>query len=354
MTRLLLASCLSLTLIQGASAQIVSDSQLSEDQLDYYLMQAFQAKSAQQRIAINHIGIQVQAAGDGYLVTASLEDYPAQLAGIERGDIIRTADGEPFHPVYSFNQAGSEPAEEFTRFPASDREYRLEVSRNGTSRSVALTPVYENLFDSYRTATTNSIQIFPAGNKTVGYVRFWAISRASADVISMERIIQQLEQCDGLILDLRNSFGYLSASHLDLFFPNRRSYLETSGAPNEHGELKPTGVTGDDEFYQRPITILHNSRTRGGPELFAYQMAKMRRVVLLGETTPGKIGEYVMDTSGADRLLHYSPADDVLIDGLRFESNGVVPEQTVVYPFEQSTRSDPQYATALDELLSII
>lgn len=337
---------------QSVLAQSANDFTLAESELDFYLLQAFQAESAQQRIALNHIGIQGKATTEGYLVTASLEDYPAQLAGIERGDRILTVNGEPFHPVYSFNEVGT--AGEPVRFAENLSTYDVEVSRSGTTRSVQLTPVYENLFDSYRTATTNSVQIFPANNKTVGYVRFWGISRSSADIISMEKIIQQLANCDGLIFDFRNSFGYLSASHLDLFVPNRRSYFEATGAANEHGELQPEGITSDDDFFQKPIVILLNSETRGGPELFAYQLAKMRRVVTMGESTPGQIGNFVLEANGAEKLLRYSPAEDVLIDGRAFESIGFEPEQPIAYPFEQTTRSDPQYQSALAELLAII
>lgn len=354
MSRLLLLICMAIGLSQGALAQANNKLNLATSQLDYYLAQAFQAKSSKQRIALNHIGVELRPADGGYLVTASLEDYPAQLAGIERGDKILTANGEPFHPVYSFNQASTSANGELSRFTASDSEYELEVSRNGATRSVRVMPVYENLFDSYRTATSNSVQIFSSGNKTVGYVRFWGISRASADVISMGKIIKQLENCDGLIFDLRNSYGYLSASHLDLFVPSRRSYFVATGAPNDHGNLQPAGITSDGDYYQSPIAVLLNSETRGGPELFAYQLAKMRRVVTLGEATPGKIGEYVLEANGENSQLRYLPADDALIDGRAFESIGVEPEENVAYPFEQSTRSDPQYETALSVLLSII
>ncbi len=322
---------------------------LEDSQLDYYLLQAFQAKSAPQRIALNHIGIQVQPVDGAYLVTASLEDYPAQLAGIERGDKILSVNGAPFHPVHSFNAAAD--AEDFTPSPA---EYELEVSRNGSSRMLRLTPVFENLYDSYRTATLNSIQKFPTGNKTIGYVRFWGLSRASDDLVSMEKIIQQLDDCDGLIIDLRNSFGYLSASHLDLLFPNRRRYFTTTGSANEHGKLGATGIGDDGDYYQKPIAVLLNSTTRGGAELFAYQLSKLERVVTLGEKTAGKIGEFIMQENAEGKQLRYLPAEGVLIDGKAFESLGVEPEQVIAYPFEQSTRSDPQYEAAVALLLGII
>ena len=354
MSRLLPAIFIAALFSHSVLAQAGNSFTVDDSKLDFYLLQAFQARSAEQRIALNHIGIQVQAADEGYLVTASLEGYPAQLAGIERGDKILTVNDEPFHPVYSFNQATIAADGDHTGFTASHSSYEVEVSRNGTTRSLQLTPVYENLFDSYRTATTNSVQIFPAGNKTIGYVRFWGISRASADIASMEKIMQQLANCDGLIFDLRNSFGYLSASHLDLFVPSRRSYFLATGTPNTHGDLQAVGISSEGDYFQKPIAVMLNSETQGGPELFAYQLAKMRRVVTLGETTAGRIGDYVLETNGEDSRLRYIPAEDVLIDGNGFESIGVEPEQLIAYPFEQSIRSDPQYETTLSFLLGII
>ena len=51
---------------------------LRPDQLDYYLQQALNAGSTQQRHALNHIGIQVIEETQGYRIAAVLEDYPAQ------------------------------------------------------------------------------------------------------------------------------------------------------------------------------------------------------------------------------------------------------------------------------------
>ena len=127
---------------------------ISADALEYYLVQAFQAPTAKDRIALNHIGIEVLPADNGFLVSASLEGYPAHQAGIERGDKIVRVDGESFHPVFSFNARDSEPGE----FIPATKVQLLEFERRGEVTSVEITPVFENLYDSYRTATLNSIQ----------------------------------------------------------------------------------------------------------------------------------------------------------------------------------------------------
>ena len=93
-----------------------------------------------------------------------------------------------------------------------------------------------------------------------------------------------------------------------------------------------------------------NSKTRGGAELFAHALAKPGRISTLGESTAGKIGSYSLDGN----TIRYAPADQVLIDGQRFESVGVVPDDSIPFPFSQSRRSDPQFETTVDILLGRI
>ena len=338
----------------GFPSQALSQSPDSErlrpDQLQYYLIQAFHADSAKNRHPLNHIGIQVQPSAIGYLVTAVLEGYPAHLAGINRGDVIQSVNALPYHPVYSFNQAASEP-DDFTRASTS---YEIEWLRNNNTLSASLKPVYENLYDSYRSATLNSIQEFSSGNKLVGYVRLWGFSRSSNDLVSFRQILAKFDDCDGLIIDLRDAYGFLAHQHLDLLFPSRRRLFQLGGVNNEHVDLPHVESAPSGDYYQKPIAVLLNSATEGGAELFAYQLAKLERVITVGEATKGRIGDYHQASGKESAGLEYQPAVETLIDGSVFESSGLQPKQTVPYPFSQATRGDPQYEAALLTLLGII
>lgn len=333
-----------------ALSQAQDSTILDPGQLQYYLMQAFHTASAKNRRTLNHIGIQVQSSAAGYLVTAVLEGYPAHLAGINRGDVIQSVNAMPYHPVYSFNQATSEPG----NFAQSAASYEIEWLRNNRGFSATLQPIYENLYDSYRSATLNSIQEFPFGNKLVGYVHLWGFSRSSNDLASFRQLMAAFADCDGLIIDLRNAYGFLANQHLDLIFPSRRRLFVVGGAMNEHVKLSHVESTHSQGYYQKPIAVLLNSATRGGAELFAYQLAKLDRVVTVGEATPGRIGDYRLALEVGSADLEYLPAVGTLIDGRVFESSGVEPGQTVSYPFTQTTRSDPQYQVAVLTLLGII
>jgi len=333
-------------LTQHATAQDSENAIIAPDTLEFYLIQAFQAPTAKGRIAINHIGIEVQAADEGFLVTASLEGYPAHQAGIERGDRILRVDKEPFHPVFSFNAKDNEPDE----FVPTNTTHLLEFERRGETASVEINPIFENLYDSYRSATLNSVQEFSVGNKTIGYMRFWGLSRSTSDLFTLERTMRIFRDSDGMIIDLRNSYGFLSSKHLDMFVQNRRGNFEVSDTSNRHAAITQNSPSGATRTFTRPIVVLVNSKTSGGAELFAHGLAKAGRISTLGESTAGKIGTYLV----VGDTIRYSPANQILIDGQRFESIGVVPDDFIPFPFTQSRRSDPQFETAVDILLGII
>lgn len=323
-----------------ALAALAQSEDLQPDQLDYYLQQALNAPSAEQRYALNHIGIQVVREAQGYRVSAVLEDYPAQQAGLYRGDLLLSADGEDFHPVYSFNQASQAP----DRFQADSTAVQLTVRRGDNQLQLSVVPVFENLFDSYRSATVSSIQRFPSGNKTVGYLRLWVLSRNSNDLISYQRLFAELEGTDGLILDLRDCIGFLDREQLELVYRGA-SNLFSGFQDDSYDRSAPQSV----HAYRNPIALLINNRTRGGAELFAYQLDRLTRVVTLGESTAGKIGTWQATDSG----LHYAPSSTA-IDGATFEGKGHTPENELPYPVSQAGRVDPQFQTAMDLLMGII
>ena len=330
--------------------QSVESNYLAPDSLDYYLLQSFHVADSQQRIALNHIGIQGRFQDSQFLVTAVLEGYPAHAAGIERGDVILTVDERPFHPVNSFNL---ERNREGSFIPVTS-EHTLRVQRGSNTTEISLRPVFENLFDSYRSATANSVLEFAAGNKVIGYVRFWALSRTTNDMINYQELIQSLDHCDGIIFDLRNSFGFLDSQHLDLVFNYKQEYFSVQEPAGNEFNFALISPTLNFNNYRKPIALLLNEDTRGGPELFAYQLDKLERVISLGSPSAGQIGNFEVLRSSTNEGIQYTPAYELLIDDNVFEGLGIEPEIEVPFPYESTTRGDPQYDAAVNALLGII
>ena len=268
----------------------------SAPEFDYYLKQAFDTSRVEDRSALRHIGIEGLQTDQGYLVSAVLESYPAHQADLRRGDIILSVDGEPFHPIESFDLK-----EDRLRFT-----YMLRVQRGQQMLEINISPVLENLYDSYRTATLNSVLEFSAGNKVIGYFHLWGLSRNTGDLLAFEQAVRSLDHCDGIILDLRDSYGYADDLHASTFLPQSLS----------------------DEAYRKPVALLINQRTRNGGESLTAKLDSLERIISIGETTSGE-----------------SPD---------LNGTGYSPEEELLFPLSEVRRDDPQFETAVEILLGII
>lgn len=366
-------------LLLGANYSAAADPEsLTSLDTAFYRVQSFDTKAGAKPLAINHLGIETkQAADGGYLITAALEGYPAHAAGLERGDIVLRIDGADFHPLLSLNSHAAE-----SQFRPHSAPAELTYRRGATVLTARVEPVFESLYDSYRSATLNSVLSFAAGNKVIGYVRLWALTRETGDLVTLSQLLQSLHDTDGIVLDLRNSYGYLASEHIDLFRASRSDFLSISlvGKPNsnaiehERNRLLPARQRDDTlRAYRKPIAILIDSSTRGAAELLAYQLAKLDRVTTVGEPTLGRLGSYQRD-GGVETLvensvenlennlnksldggfLDYSAADRVLIDGNVFEGIGVKPKRNAPFPFETVSRGDPQFQVAVNVLMGVI
>lgn len=328
---------------------IAAETPLDWRSLDYHLARSFLTPSGERAKAINHLGMETQpASGGGYLITAALEGYPAHTAGLRRGDVILEIDGNPFHPVLSFN-----PDAEEQSFVANDTPVTLAYRRDEALLSTRLTPIFESLYDSYRSATLNSVLSFAAGNKVIGYLRLWALTRQTADLTTLRLVLASLKDTDGLILDLRNSHGFLAAEHIDFFRASRSDFLTVSLGQNRTAPHLLPVRTRDESLraYRRPIAILVDDSTRGAGELLAYQLAKLERVITLGEATPGRLGQRFLNESGE---LVYRRNSELRVDGQPFEGVGLTPKRAAPYPVDQTSRSDPQFQLAVNVLMGVI
>jgi len=232
------------------------------------------------------------------------------------------------------------------------RRFTLELERDGETLSMEVDSVNENLYDSRRSAATASIQEFSAGNKTIAYFHPWSLSRNLNDILSFLDTISSLRLSDGLILDLRDSFGFLSMQHLDAFQPSRRTVFQITGNTNEHTQLNWLEPSLRSNHYGKPIAILLNGTTAAGAELLAYQLAKLDRVTTIGEPTAGELGTYHPGNE-AGKLV-YEPPAAALVDDIPIQEFRVQPKLEIAYPLTQTSRSDPQFEAAFNVLLGRI
>jgi len=91
-------------------AQTQNQSEITADQYRFFDRQPFYSQKSAARHGLRHIGVEVELLEDGFVVSNVLDGYPAQQAGLRRGDLILKVDGAAYHPVNSFNEiSGSLP-----------------------------------------------------------------------------------------------------------------------------------------------------------------------------------------------------------------------------------------------------
>ena len=323
-------------------AQNDETADITVDSPAWYLLQAFQGPATRNAAALWHLGMEVDSQDDGYVVAALLDDYPAEQAGLRRGDRLVSLDGRPFHPVTSLNAAQTIGA-----------TVQLLVEREGERVMLTVTPVRENLYDSRRSAFLQSIQEFSAGNKRIAYIHPWSLSRNLNDVLGFLDVMADLALSDGLILDLRDSYGYLSIHHVDAFFPSRRDLFRVTGDGSTHTQLELTTPPLRDRPYGKPVAVLINGGTAGGAALLAWQLAKLDRVTTVGEFVEATLQDYAfVDDSG--RGYFTSETASGTVDEQPLDVFRVEPKLPIPYPLSQTTRSDPQFQAAFNVLLGLI
>lgn len=311
----------------------------------YFKIQPYFAGPASNQEAVLHLGIETTLSDNAFVISALLNGFPGEQANLRRGDKIISVNGIPFNNVLPFGTSDLNTADSSLPLLA------LELERNGQRLNVEARAVYENMYDSRRSASLASVQEFSAGNKTIAYFHLWSLSRNYNDLHSFLQVMDKLAGTDGLILDLRDSYGFLSIHHIDAFLPSRQRLISVTGQGNVHTRIGASEPPLQPDYYGRPIAILINGETAGGAELLAFQLASLDRVTIVGMPSAGKLGSYQPASDSERKTLTYQPLTDTEIDGIAAATIRVEPELEIPYSLATNTLSDPQFAAAFNVLL---
>lgn len=218
------------------------------------------------------IGAEIAIRDDRLVVVAPLKGAPAELAGINAGDMIYKIDGEPTFGI------SAEEAVTKIRGPKGEK-VTLTVIRKGEDKPLDIEIVRDNiLLDSVEFEFREEVAMI-------------TITQFGTDVVREFRdIIPQvvLENPKGIILDLRNNGGGLLDAALEIAteFFDQKVIVKTKGRHfGDSGNLK-SGKNG--AFTSTPLVVLTNEGSASASEIFAGAVQDHKRGVVIGKKTFGK------------------------------------------------------------------
>lgn len=203
------------------------------------------------------------------------EGMPAAEAGLRKGDVILSIDGESMKGkdnAYVSEHLRGDAGTTFElkiRRPSSGKEMRFKITR----RSIQMP----------------AVPYYGVQQGGIGYIKLNEFTENSAKIVRNAFIDMRHQQIKGLILDLRNNVGgsELEAANLvNLFVPKGVTVVSNRGKlKRANHDYKTTSEPIDTVI---PIVVMVNGNSASAAEIVTGALQDMDRAVVLGTKTYGK------------------------------------------------------------------
>lgn len=203
------------------------------------------------------------------------EGMPAAEAGLRKGDVILSIDGESMKGkdnAYVSDHLRGDAGTTFElkiRRPSTGKEMRFKITR--CSIQMPAVPYY-------------GVQ-----QGGIGYIKLNEFTENSAKIVRNAFIDMRHQQIKGLILDLRNNVGgsELEAANLvNIFVPKGVTVVSNRGKlKRANHDYKTTSEPIDTVI---PIVVMVNGNSASSAEIVTGALQDMDRAVVLGTKTYGK------------------------------------------------------------------
>ena len=269
------------------------------------------------------VGIEISVEEGVPQVISAIEGTPASAAGIEPGDRIVKADGQPI--------VGMDIGEVVRRLRGSP----------GTSVVLTIARANRPAFDLPVTRAIIHVQSVKSALKPggIGYIRISTFDETTPT--ELRAALAQLRQqaggrFSGLVLDLRNDAGGLLDASVEVAgnFLESGTVVSTRGRDPGENRIYDAPPNGD-LARGTPMVVLINGASASASEIVAGALQDNKRATILGTHSFGKgsVQSIIpIEGHGALRLttaLYYTPS------GRSIQGHGISPDRVVTVPKEQ-------------------
>lgn len=272
----------------------------------------------------------------GIEVVSVFENSPAQQAGVQPGDIFVAVNGES---VTGFNQS----------------QVALKVRGPAGTEVVVTMKRGEELIDFIiiraRIEIPNIEARIEDGN--IGYIRLFQFTSDARQQLDNAARSIDVENLDGLILDLRGNPGGLLNTAVDIasaFISEGVILVEDFGGDQEPVIFKATGSYLNIDV---PLVLLVDKGSASASELVAGALQDADRATIIGETTFGKGTVQTWRQLANGGGVRLTIARWTTPDGNWIHQQGITPDvEVVLTQDDRDADRDPQLDAALDFLLA--
>ncbi len=267
-------------------------------------------------------------------VVGVLPGSPAETAGLQPGDLLKSIDGQNTREVNVI------VGESMMRGPAGS-DLPLEIIRGRQPEPIEVTV-------KRRDVVTSPVE-FELLREGTGYIHVTSFRAGTATDVKRGIEILKSQGAQHIVVDVRNSFGRLAAdgAHVAELFV---SGGVAARLQSRKGETTDVTLAGDQVAFEGPIAVLINRGSSGAAEILASAVRSGGRGELVGVQTSGRAAVQKAISLGDGAGIVLSVGQYWTPDGKALLGEGLEPTVEVSRPVETLADEDP----VLDKALEIL
>lgn len=263
------------------------------------------------------IGVQVELRNGNVVVIAPIAGTPGARAGIMRGDIIVSIEGENLEKPSLDDVVGRLRGKPKTKVrigfirPSTDKKFELTIER-----------------ERIKVDSVREVRMSPEG---IGYIQITQFAeRTGAEFINALNTLNSQEM-RALIIDLRDNPGGLLSAAVEVaepFFSKGELIVYTQGRrPQDRDEYR---AAAPEPPLTMPVAVLINAGSASAAEIVSGALKDTRRAVIVGERSFGKGSVQSILSLRNGEGLRLTTARYYTPGGVTIHEHGVSPDVEIV------------------------
>lgn len=262
------------------------------------------------------LGIEIGMENGFVKVIAPIDETPAQLGGIQAGDLIIELDNKPVKGL-SLNQAVDKMRGEV------GTKIKLKLVRSGTREPIEMTLTRAEI----KTPSIRSMVL----DDHYGYLRVSQFQANSGDQFAekLNNLKEEAGELRGLIIDLRNNPGGVLQAAVQMAdeLLEEGLIVYTKGR-SEIAQLSFSAQAGD-ALEGKPVIVLIDGGSASASEILAGALQDHSRAVIMGTQSFGKGSVQNILQLDEEHALKLTTARYYTPNGRSIQAQGIVPDITV-------------------------